>query len=331
MKKNFCKKTANINGFTLLEIVVVLVLLGVGASMLKGVYGFFSETDKRFQQVENSLMVKESLETYLATNSRLPCPDDPNNPDGVENLKAGAGGSMVCTFSKGSLPFQDLAIERFDAWGNDYFYAINTETGDVDLANENRACHAASVFGKTGAVNLDNLFICPVNNAAYCDKTPLGIGVGCSLNCGGLLNLCRSASNYQYYESTKAPYFGLSTPPVGTNLLPIDVLNIFNLMTDKGNLSLLNQGDFLQGLNKGEKIGVVAVAISWGANGASVNQNHCVENQLPIDEYENCDGDSIYVNMRAATSNNQTDNRDYVIPITMSQAKTAIIRSGKIR
>ena len=113
-----CSK--NQNGFTLLELAIVFVVIGV---LLGSIFGPISNQIERRQiaNAERALIdVKDALIGYAIVNGRLPCPD--TDLDGVENVDA--DDDCVTTDEPGGflLPWRDLDVPPADEWGRLYYY-----------------------------------------------------------------------------------------------------------------------------------------------------------------------------------------------------------------
>lgn len=275
-----------IKGFSLLEMAIALVVLGILIMSFNTVFKLVFDTDHRVQQIYESQKVQDALETFLAVNSRLPCPDTDN--DGYEEFNG-----LVCSGSEGGLPYNELGIKEWDAWGNLYFYKIISSAADP-TGYTNQICHAASVFGVSGAVNTTDLYMCSGTNEVVCDSGTPDAGL-CS---GGTWGSATVNGDYP-------PYFSTYTPAN-------DVLTV---NAENGSV---------------EDSSVVAVAISWGANGDEAYYYNAANKlcpvSLPVNEQENCDGtNSIFVKTTIGLD------RDYVIPITLNQAKKAVIASRRFK
>jgi hypothetical protein len=217
-------------------------------------------------------------------NFRLPCPDV--NGDGFEDPPSG----IACTVQSGGLPFKELGTKSVDAWGNSYYYrVISTAT---DVTKTSAICETASFFGRSGTLNDSSLQICNTSNEFSCDT--LGY-------CADLVAASGSVSGSWSGASLNGDY-----APFGT---------IYTPLTDELSLVAEN-GDV-------EDAGVLAVFISWGANGDSVNVTSCIGGSG--DEVENCNDDNAFI------KNEKGLNRDYITPITIYQAKKAMITSRRFK
>jgi len=123
-------------GFTLVEMAVVLV---IGATLLTaGLKVLSSQLENaNYTKTRNKVdVIKDALTTYLAANSRLPCPDtDFTAPDGVENRATPGVVTTACSSSYGIVPYQTLQLSQeaaLDGWENYISYQISTAPVTAD-------------------------------------------------------------------------------------------------------------------------------------------------------------------------------------------------------
>lgn len=112
-------------GFSLIEIAIVLVVLGLLLAGLIGPMGTRIEQEERERTRAILEEIKEALYGFAIAQGRLPCPDSdvPNN--GRENLTSGE-----CTNAAGTLPWADLAVPEDDAWGRRFLYRVTPSYAD---------------------------------------------------------------------------------------------------------------------------------------------------------------------------------------------------------
>lgn len=137
-----------LKGFSLLELVIVLLILGLLIAGILGPLSIRFEQKQRQETQEILEDIKESLIGFAITEGRLPCPDcrfgdvgscnDSNVVlnDGQEDL-IGAVGSQVCaadisgTLSAiGNIPWVDLGVRESDAWDRFFTYAVTSDFAD---------------------------------------------------------------------------------------------------------------------------------------------------------------------------------------------------------
>lgn len=148
-------------GFTLVEMAVVLVILGL---MLGGLMvPLMAQMDQRnYNAVKSDLdQIGNALIGYALSHSAtdgkpyLPCPDTDGN--GTENRVGSA-----CASVEGDLPWADLGMPRFDAWGRVYRYRVdadfsNSATGFTLTSNADirvRAAAGGTILATVPAVML---------------------------------------------------------------------------------------------------------------------------------------------------------------------------------
>jgi prepilin-type N-terminal cleavage/methylation domain-containing protein len=108
-------------GLSLIEVTIVLIIIGL---LLSGLLIPLSAqidqqkidlTQKRLQEI------KEALLGYAIIYNRLPCSD--TNGDGQENKN-----TIECDSNgEGYLPWKDLGVGRYDAWGHPFRYQTEEE------------------------------------------------------------------------------------------------------------------------------------------------------------------------------------------------------------
>jgi prepilin-type N-terminal cleavage/methylation domain-containing protein len=132
------------SGFTLVEVAIVLVIVGL---LLAGGINLMSASSDtaRYKESKNNLNdVKEALTTYFIQNGGvLPCPDIHNDVTNAsygqsdyDSGNANAGG--VCTNYEGWLPHVTLGIGGSgDAWGERYKYVVSKSFTAVPVTPPN--------------------------------------------------------------------------------------------------------------------------------------------------------------------------------------------------
>jgi prepilin-type N-terminal cleavage/methylation domain-containing protein len=123
---------ANANGFTLLEIAIVMVIIGILAGGGVGLMRMLTERKARNATVDYLQQVRTALVSYAANNGRLPWAD--SDADGAENI----GSAM------GNLPYLTLQIAPSDAYKRNLRYEIN-----ANLATSRTATCSALRTGLT--------------------------------------------------------------------------------------------------------------------------------------------------------------------------------------
>lgn len=116
-------------GFSLIEMAVVMVVLGLALGGLLGPLSQQMESSDRKQAQAQLKTIKEALIGHAMTEGRLPCPD--TDGDGQEDTQT-VSGQQVCIRSYGRLPFHALAVGREDPWNQAYAYYVTADFADDD-------------------------------------------------------------------------------------------------------------------------------------------------------------------------------------------------------
>lgn len=109
-------------GFTLLEMAVVMVVLGL---ILGGILVPLStQMEKQDRDETKNILeeIQEALIGYAMANGRLPCPD--TDGDGIIDM---AG---TCTNVQGTIPWVDLGLGKNDALGRPFTYRVTGSFAD---------------------------------------------------------------------------------------------------------------------------------------------------------------------------------------------------------
>lgn len=119
------------DGFTLIELAIVLLIVGLLLGGLLGPIGTRIEQQEREQTQIQLEDIKEALFGFAVTNGRLPCPAEPTVATGT----VGAG-TEKCSISsgKGVLPWVALGVVETDAWGRRFTYHVTTSFMDAIAA-----------------------------------------------------------------------------------------------------------------------------------------------------------------------------------------------------
>ncbi len=184
-------------GFSLIELAVVLVIVGILASGFIGTLGSRIDSSRQIETREKLERIKASLYGFAMAKLnplgvvRLPCPDVDN--DGLEDFSLVDPTKCAVLTRYGNLPWQTLGIERGDAWSSTYSYWVADEysntagftlatdasgTGrvmDATAGNTLSGNVAAVIFshGKNqfASIGLDNVARSPVPaGAQYADE-----------------------------------------------------------------------------------------------------------------------------------------------------------------
>ncbi len=156
-------RDANVKGFTLIELAVVIALVGlmmgavIPSSLALYQVGQMKETQISMKGIESALL------GFVIVNHRLPCAD--TTSDGLED----------CPDTSGALPWQSLGVKPDDAWRQPFSYAVTeeftyatqpgqppgpnqldlTDTGDITVGGSSIASAVVLSAGITGVTSDD--------------------------------------------------------------------------------------------------------------------------------------------------------------------------------
>ena len=129
MERNLNGSLGSNRGFTLIEIAVVMVIIGILAGGSVSLIRVLSERKGRNETADYLKQVNQTLISFADINGRFPWAD--TNGDGVEDVGS----------SSGDLPFLTIQINPNDPYGRNLGYAVNTNmtTGNAATCNALRA------------------------------------------------------------------------------------------------------------------------------------------------------------------------------------------------
>jgi len=114
----FCfMKFKNINGFSLVEISIVLVIIGLILSMGLGMMKSLTRTSSVKKVKSDMEIAGNALHAFAISRGRLPCPD--TDGDGRENCPVSSCASPPC-----GLPYLDIGTDAADAWAQRFYYDV---------------------------------------------------------------------------------------------------------------------------------------------------------------------------------------------------------------
>lgn len=118
------------HGFTLVEMAIVLIIFGLLLAMF--LTPFTTQRDAQNRAKTQVLLneAKEALMGFAITNGYLPCPDTDTVPDGIENRKT--TGVFDCISDEGILPWNDLGLDRTDAWNHYFRYRVDSTFSNIN-------------------------------------------------------------------------------------------------------------------------------------------------------------------------------------------------------
>jgi len=115
------------NGFTLIEITVVMVIVGIIISIIATTLPFLIQSNKTRDTRAILEMVDYSIQGYISANGRCPCPDTDNDgqENRVDNGTAADFTDDTCTSYVGTIPHRTLGIASGeDVWHNLVKYGV---------------------------------------------------------------------------------------------------------------------------------------------------------------------------------------------------------------
>lgn len=134
-------------GFTLVELAIVLVVVGLLLTMLLRPLTVQREISARAETQRLLEQAREALIGYAVVNGHLPCPDTKAIPDGIEvrvnNICVNDANNPE---DEGVLPWNSLGIRRTDAWGRYFRYrADSTFSNNSTLFGINDAENSSGI------------------------------------------------------------------------------------------------------------------------------------------------------------------------------------------
>lgn len=111
-------------GFTLVEMAIVLAIVALLLGGLLPTISSQIEQQRRNETRKQMDEIKEALIGFAIINGRLPCPANGASVSGNEST-AGSGVALVCTLTKGVLPWATLGVSETDGWGRRFTYRVS--------------------------------------------------------------------------------------------------------------------------------------------------------------------------------------------------------------
>lgn len=135
-------------GFTLVEMAVVLVIVGLLLAGLLLPLSAQIEQRNRAETERYLAEAKEALMGYALINKYLPCPDSKAVPDGLEDTRV-AG---VCPQDRGILPWQTLGIQSTDSWNHYFGYSVTSAFSNSSTTFSLTSSATRTVNGDSGTL-----------------------------------------------------------------------------------------------------------------------------------------------------------------------------------
>lgn len=149
----------NISGFTLIELAIVLVIVGVLMGSFIGSLASRIETTQRNEAKKQLEDIKAAILGFAAAEGKLPCPAATISAGGADPVDG------ACTLQHGFVPGRTLGLDGaynldnllIDTWGNPIRYSVTTDSDFTTAGN----------MAATTMVGLDpDLIVCSENSAA---------------------------------------------------------------------------------------------------------------------------------------------------------------------
>jgi prepilin-type N-terminal cleavage/methylation domain-containing protein len=137
----------NTSGFTLVEMAIVLVIVGLMLSGLMMSLSQSTENTRRSDAKAQLTEVEEALYGFAQANGRLPCPAVPNpTAPALPGAESPVGGGTSCTRQHGFVPSATLGLKGavnadgllLDPWGNPLRYSVSNTAGTWDFTRSGR-------------------------------------------------------------------------------------------------------------------------------------------------------------------------------------------------
>jgi len=124
------KTPAQNKGFTLIELAVVLVILGLLLGGLLMPLAARMDILQYNETRQKLALIKEAINGFVLANGRFPCPASPATPS-----SAAGSGTENCGLAAGVVPWVTLGTPELDAWGGRFSYAVTASMQDEISAN----------------------------------------------------------------------------------------------------------------------------------------------------------------------------------------------------
>jgi prepilin-type N-terminal cleavage/methylation domain-containing protein len=175
------KTGTNIDGFTLVELAVALLI--VGLLLASAMIPLSAQIDIKASSDTQRVMdqIRESLIGFAQANGRLPCPADGTLAS--SNINAGQESAAKCTLGKGVVPWAMLGVPETDAWGRRFTYRVapvftdtvgttfhTTALNDTDLSMTS-AAQSAACSSPTPTPTVSSFALCTAGNLSVYTRT----------------------------------------------------------------------------------------------------------------------------------------------------------------
>lgn len=146
-----------LNGFTLVELAVVLAIFGLLLGIM--VIPLGTQVDQqRYAEAQRQLnAVHEALLGFAIANGRLPCPADGTLASGAALAGTENKPGVACAAAEGVLPWATLGVPELDPWGLRLTYRVATGFADdpgLGMQASFLITDAGNIVVTNGAVNI---------------------------------------------------------------------------------------------------------------------------------------------------------------------------------
>ena len=166
-------------GFTLIEIAVVLVIIGIMVGSFIGTFADRIETTRRDNTSKQLEEIRSAILGFASAHGRLPCPSTTTSTVLEQGLEQPVGGGP-CTLPHGFVPGRTLGINGtynrdnllIDSWGNPIRYSVTTKQANVFTTSYSPPAppNAATGIKAVGMAALDpDLVVCDGDSTSGTD------------------------------------------------------------------------------------------------------------------------------------------------------------------
>lgn len=146
MKQLSCRKLKSQDGFTLVEVALIVLVMGL---FVGAIFSFLTIGDQQTRTaltLDRQKKIAAALSRYAVVNGRLPCPANPNLSDaGAE--KATCNNAFAESDRVGVVPFYTLGLSQQDAtdgFGNPFTYSVSMSARYPEVNQLNDACRSVA-------------------------------------------------------------------------------------------------------------------------------------------------------------------------------------------